>query len=168
MSKRKQKTKRQTKNIFHNTLHSKLQIEQHELHGVNLGFFCSTSSIHRETVKRRTNIIWYGIRVGRRYRYINKNQRHQQKYITVKRRIIDWRFILNWMGERLSNVKWAFYFSHIMARTNDIRWDYNDVRFLLDHHAWLDFYRASSLNQQSVCRHFALLEQIIGMCSCSF
>jgi hypothetical protein len=35
------------------------------------------------------------------------------------------------------------------------------VRFVLDQHAELDFYSASSLKQQSTDRHVALLGQII-------
>ena len=36
-----------------------------------------------------------------------------------------------------------------MARTSYIPWDDNDSRFILDQHALLDFYSASSLKQQS-------------------
>ena len=39
-------------------------------------------------------------------------------------------------------------------------WDDN-VRFILDQHAELDFYSASSLKQQSADRHVAPLEHII-------
>ena len=48
------------------------------------------------------------------------------------------------------------FFSYIIARTMD-----DEVRFVLDQHAKLDFYRASSLKQQSVGRHVALLGHII-------
>jgi len=55
------------------------------------------------------------------------------------------------------------FFSNIIARTNDIQRDYNDVRFVLDQHDKLDFYRAISLKQQSTDRHVAPLGYI-----CSF
>ena len=42
-----------------------------------------------------------------------------------------------------------------------LRWDNDDVRFLLNQHAELDFYSASSLKQQSVDRHVAQLGHII-------
>jgi hypothetical protein len=41
------------------------------------------------------------------------------------------------------------------------QWDDDEVRFVLDQHAELDFYSASSLKQQSVSRHIAPLGQII-------
>jgi hypothetical protein len=37
----------------------------------------------------------------------------------------------------------------------------NEVRFVLDRHAYLDFYSASSLKQQSADRHVAPLGHII-------
>ena len=36
-----------------------------------------------------------------------------------------------------------------MAKTSYIRWDDNDVRFVLDQHAYLDFFSARLLKQQS-------------------
>ena len=39
--------------------------------------------------------------------------------------------------------------------------DYEEVRFVLDQHAELDFNSASSLKQQSACRHIAPLGHII-------
>jgi hypothetical protein len=44
-----------------------------------------------------------------------------------------------------------------MARTSYIQW----IRFVLDQHALLDLYSASSLKQQSTARHVAPLGQII-------
>ena len=43
----------------------------------------------------------------------------------------------------------------------NFQWDDNDVCFLLDQHAKLDFYSASSLRQQSADRHVAPLRHII-------
>jgi len=39
-----------------------------------------------------------------------------------------------------------------MARTSYFQWDDDEIRFVLDQHAELDFY-ASSLKQQSAGRH---------------
>jgi hypothetical protein len=41
------------------------------------------------------------------------------------------------------------------------QWDDDEVRFVLDQHAELDFYSASSLKQQSAGRHVAPLGHII-------
>ena len=35
----------------------------------------------------------------------------------------------------------------------NFQWDYDEVHFVLDQHAWLDFYGASSLKQQPAGRH---------------
>ena len=43
--------------------------------------------------------------------------------------------------------------SYIIARTSYFQWDDDEVHFVLDQHAYLDFYRASSLKQQSTGRH---------------
>jgi hypothetical protein len=51
------------------------------------------------------------------------------------------------------------FFSYIMARTSLFRWD--DDSIVLDQHAELDFYCASSLKQQSAGRHVAPLGHII-------
>ena len=53
-----------------------------------------------------------------------------------------------------------------MARTGlvqqgNLQWDDDEVRFVLDQHAELDFYSANSLKQQSACRHVAPLGHII-------
>ena len=60
----------------------------------------------------------------------------------------------------LFNAKWEQFFSYIMARTSYIQWNDDDVRFVLDQHAELDFYSASSLNQQSASRHVAPIGHI--------
>jgi predicted alpha/beta hydrolase len=53
-----------------------------------------------------------------------------------------------------------------MARTSYFQWnDDDDVRFVLDQQAELDFYSASSLKQQSVDRHVAPLGHIILIAS---
>jgi hypothetical protein len=43
----------------------------------------------------------------------------------------------------------------------NFQWDDDEVRFVLDQHAKLDFYSASSLKQQSAGRHVAPLWHII-------
>ena len=51
-----------------------------------------------------------------------------------------------------------------MARTREqvnYQWDDDDVRFVLDQNAELDFYSASSLKQQTACRHVAPIGHII-------
>ena len=53
------------------------------------------------------------------------------------------------------------FFSYIMARTSNIQWDDNDIRFVLDQHAELVFFSAISLKQQSTDRHVAPIWPII-------
>jgi hypothetical protein len=53
------------------------------------------------------------------------------------------------------------FFNYIMARTSYFLWDVDEVRFVLDQYAELDFYSASSLKQQSAGRHVAPLGHII-------
>ena len=53
-------------------------------------------------------------------------------------------------------------FSAISWQEQDnFQWDNDEVRFVLDLHAELDFYSASSLKQQSTGRHVAPLGHII-------
>jgi len=52
-------------------------------------------------------------------------------------------------------------FNYIMVRKNDIRWDDDDVNFVLDQRAELDFYSASSVKQQFAGTHVAPLRHII-------
>jgi hypothetical protein len=53
------------------------------------------------------------------------------------------------------------FISYIMARTSYFQWDDDEVRFVLDQYAELDFYSASSFKQQSAGRHVAPLGHII-------
>ena len=48
-----------------------------------------------------------------------------------------------------------------MAKTNYIQWNDNDVRFVLDQHAYFDLYTVNSLKQQSADRHVAPHRNII-------
>ena len=48
-----------------------------------------------------------------------------------------------------------------MARTSYIQWDDDDVHFVLDQHAYLDFYSASSRRQQFTDRHVTPVRHII-------
>ena len=43
----------------------------------------------------------------------------------------------------------------------NFQWDDDEVRFILDQHAELDFYSASSLKQQSVGKHVVPLGHIV-------
>ena len=52
------------------------------------------------------------------------------------------------------------FFSYIMARTSYIWWD-DDVRFVLDQHAYLDPYSDSSQKQQSMGKHVTPFGHII-------
>jgi hypothetical protein len=47
------------------------------------------------------------------------------------------------------------------TRTSYFQWNDDEVRFVLDQHAELDFYSANSLKQQSEARHVAPLGHII-------
>ena len=48
-----------------------------------------------------------------------------------------------------------------MARTINFLLDDDDVRYILDQHSKLDFYKSKSLKRQSKGRHVALLGHII-------
>ena len=52
-------------------------------------------------------------------------------------------------------------FFYNMAITVNFQWDDDEVRFVLDQHALLDFYSASSLKQQSANRHVVSLGHIV-------
>jgi len=51
--------------------------------------------------------------------------------------------------------------SYIMAKHVIFQWDDDEIRFVLDQHAELDFYSASSLKQESAGRHVAPFGRII-------
>jgi hypothetical protein len=53
------------------------------------------------------------------------------------------------------------YFSYIMAEQVNIKWDDDEVRFVLDQHAQLYFHSASSLQQQSAGGHVASLGHFV-------
>jgi hypothetical protein len=55
--------------------------------------------------------------------------------------------------------RWVIFSSYIMTKTSCIGWDDDNDLLVLDKHDWCEYYR--SLNQQSACRHVALLENII-------
>ena len=67
----------------------------------------------------------------------------------------------NWVSEwLLFNAKWAI-FQPYHGQTSNIRWNDDDVHFVVDQHAELDFCSASSLKQQSAGRHVDPLGHII-------
>ena len=65
-----------------------------------------------------------------------------------------------WVGDHCLTPNEQF-FSYIMAWTSYFQWNDDDVRFVLDQHAELDYYSANSLKQQSSGRHVAPLGHII-------
>jgi hypothetical protein len=65
--------------------------------------------------------------------------------------------ITRWMGIFRKNRKQAW----LVAITSYIRWNEDDVHFVLVQHAQLYFYSASSLKQQSVGRYVSPLGHII-------
>jgi hypothetical protein len=67
------------------------------------------------------------------------------------------------MGERVIIVYRQFSNFSAISRWEQVNFQWNDdeVRFVLDEHAELDLYRASSLKQQSADRHVTPLGHII-------
>jgi len=61
------------------------------------------------------------------------------------------------------NVVWLFNTNSAISWREqfNLQCDYDEVRFVLDQHAYLDFYSASSLMQQSADRHVVPLRHII-------
>jgi hypothetical protein len=67
--------------------------------------------------------------------------------------VSEW--VSEWVSERLLfNAKWALF-------KVTFWWDDDDVRFVLEQHADLDFYSASSLKQESADSHVVPLGHII-------
>ena len=61
----------------------------------------------------------------------------------------------------LFNANSAIFLAISWRKQVNFQWDNDEVRFVLDQHAELDLYSASSMKQQSVDRHVALLGHII-------
>ena len=76
---------------------------------------------------------------------------------------IDWKPIH--FQRNFNKSEWVivvYNFSAISSQEQvNFQWDDDEVRFVLDQHAYLDFYSASSLKQQSADRHVAPLRHII-------
>ena len=70
-----------------------------------------------------------------------------QRLIVTKTKIISEQF------SNFSAISWG--------EQATFQWDDDEVHFVLDQHAELDFFGASSLKQQSAGRHVAPLEHII-------
>ena len=105
--------------------------------------------------------------------YIMYNSKQQQlnkkmSFLGLRRKRKNWILVLLYsiifhiiflfivVQRKLSN------FSAISWREQvNFKWDDDEVRFVLDQHAELDFYSASSLKQQSADRHVAPLWHII-------
>jgi hypothetical protein len=58
-------------------------------------------------------------------------------------------------------MKQNIYPGHYGPEQVNFQWDDDGVRFVLDQHAELDFYSASSLKQQSAGRHVAPLGDLV-------
>jgi hypothetical protein len=69
--------------------------------------------------------------------------------------------IIEWVSEWLSFNNSAIFQLYHGWEEVDFQWYDDEVRFVLDQHAELDFYSASSLKQQSTNRHVAPLGHII-------
>jgi hypothetical protein len=70
--------------------------------------------------------------------------------------------VSEWVSEWLLFIANSIICSVISWREQvNFQWDDDEVRFVLDQHAELDFYSTSSLKQQSAGRHVAPLGHII-------
>ena len=72
------------------------------------------------------------------------------------------------IGHKTQNEEWVIVVFNansaifqLWLEQNNFQWDVDEVCFVLDHHAGLDLYSASSLKQQSADRHVAPLWHII-------
>jgi hypothetical protein len=61
----------------------------------------------------------------------------------------------------LFNANSAIFLAISWRKQVNFQWDNDEVRFVLDQHAELDFYSSSSLKQQSAGKHVAPLGHII-------
>jgi hypothetical protein len=68
--------------------------------------------------------------------------------------------LIEWMSDGCLTSTQQFV-SYMMAKTNNFQWYDDEVRFLPDQHAELDFHSASSLKHYSADRHVASLVYII-------
>jgi hypothetical protein len=73
---------------------------------------------------------------------------------------VSWYMGSEWVSDYCLTPTQQF-FSYIMTRISYFQWNYDEVHFVLDQHAELDFYSASSLKQQSTGRRVAPLGHII-------
>ena len=81
---------------------------------------------------------------------------------SLKKTIYDSNVANEWVSEWLLFSANSAIFSAISWREQaNFQWDDDEIRFVLDQHAELDFYSASSLKQQSEDRHVVSLWHII-------
>ena len=59
--------------------------------------------------------------------------------------------------------EWLLFNTNSAIFQNNVQWNDDEVRFVLDQYVYLDLYSASSLKQQSADRHVALLGHIISI-----
>jgi hypothetical protein len=85
--------------------------------------------------------------------------------IGEKQYICESSFMSEWVSEWVSDCFFKRKLSKFAAisrrEQGNFQWSDDKVRFVLDQHAELDLYSASSLKQQSADRHVALLGRII-------
>jgi hypothetical protein len=88
------------------------------------------------------------------------NQNHEDKY-PKKWKIYDliiWIWVSEWL---LFNTNSAIFQLYHGENKLILQWDDDEIHFVLDQHAELDFYGVSSLKQQPADRHVAPLGHII-------
>ena len=73
------------------------------------------------------------------------------------------RWLLNYLALNLADEGYSRNTSYAsgLIFTFLLRWDHDDVRFVIDQHAELEYFNASALKQQSECRHVAPFWHII-------
>ena len=74
-------------------------------------------------------------------------------YLMFNMWVSEWAIVVLHQFSNYSAISWR--------EQVNFQWDDDEVSFVLDQHAELDFYSASSLKQQSAGRHVALLGHII-------
>ena len=134
-------TKRQT--MIYKTLHRKLQIEHSESHSktfrcpVRVDKSCSTCGICRVALVKNSVIC---------------HERESDCVVVTTIGVNEW---------LLFNANSAIVLAISWREQVNFQWDDDEVRFVLDQHAELYVYSASSLRQQSADRHVAPLGHII-------
>ena len=97
---------------------------------------------------------YYSVVLINHYNVTNSTQVFPQSHLFVKRNeTSEWVIVALRQLSNSSAISWR--------EQVNFQWDGDEVRFVLDQHAELDLYSASSLTQQSAGRHVAPLGHII-------